>query len=218
MTISLIDINYSDNQLTNSLDNLLAPTLRKSIEVNLGKSTLNKIEQRLMERHGLGIVQAIKDFHKFDSVLREFFGAGADGLEAKFLQNIIDLKQQKKSADNWIVIKDQELSKIFLESFADTDKKDILGAVLDESLIIADILDKCNVPQTSGYRKINQLIESGLLISNGYAVSTDGKKIKKYESIFDNVKMDIEKNVVVVKVQLKKTSIQESAVLQVISV
>jgi len=203
--------------LTNSLDNLLAPTLRKSIEINLGKTTLNKIEQRLMERHGLGIVQAIKDFHKFDGVLREFFGAGADGLEAKFLQNIIDLKQQKKSSDNWIIIKDQELAKIFLESFADEDKKSIIGTVLDKSLIIADILDACNVPQTSGYRKINQLIDAGLLISNGYSVATDGKKIKKYESIFDNIKMDIEKNIIVVKVQLK-TSIQDSVVLQVISV
>jgi hypothetical protein len=196
----------------------LAPTLRKSIEINLGKTTLNKIEQRLMERHGLGIVQAIKDFHKFDGVLREFFGAGADGLEAKFLQNIIDLKQQKKSSDNWIIIKDQELAKIFLESFADEDKKSIIGTVLDKSLIIADILDACNVPQTSGYRKINQLIDAGLLISNGYSVATDGKKIKKYESIFDNIKMDIEKNIIVVKVQLKKTSIQDSVVLQVISV
>jgi len=204
--------------LTNSLDNLLAPTLRKSIEINLGKTTLNKIEQRLMERHGLGIVQAIKDFHKFDGVLREFFGAGADGLETKFLQNIIDLKQQKKSSDNWIIIKDQELAKIFLESFADEDKKSIIGTVLDKSLIIADILDACNVPQTSGYRKINQLIDAGLLISNGYSVATDGKKIKKYESIFDNIKMDIEKNIIVVKVQLKKTSIQDSVVLQVISV
>lgn len=204
--------------MTNSLDNLLAPTLRKSIEINLGKTTLNKIEQRLMERHGLGIVQAIKDFHKFDGVLREFFGAGADGLEAKFLQNIIDLKQQKKSSDNWIIIKDQELAKIFLESFADEDKKSIIGTVLDKSLIIADILDACNVPQTSGYRKINQLIDAGLLISNGYSVATDGKKIKKYESIFDNIKMDIEKNIIVVKVQLKKTSIQDSVVLQVISV
>lgn len=204
--------------MTNSLDNLLAPTLRKSIEINLGKTTLNKIEQRLMERHGLGIVQAIKDFHKFDGVLREFFGAGADGLETKFLQNIIDLKQQKKSSDNWIIIKDQELAKIFLESFADEDKKSIIGTVLDKSLIIADILDACNVPQTSGYRKINQLIDAGLLISNGYSVATDGKKIKKYESIFDNIKMDIEKNIIVVKVQLKKTSIQDSVVLQVISV
>ncbi len=196
------------------MDNLLAPTLRKSIEVNLGKTTLNKIEQRLMERHGLGLVQAIKDFHKFDGVLREFFGAGADGLETKFLQSIIDLQQQKKADDNWIVIKDQELAKIFLESFADEDKKAIIGTVLDNSLIIADILNACNVPQTSGYRKINQLIDAGLLISNDYSIASDGKKIKKYESIFNNVKMDIEKNVIIVKVQLKKTSLHESMILQ----
>ena len=202
--------------LENSLDNLLAPSLRKSIEENLGKSTLNKIEQRLMERHGMGIVQAIKDFYKFDSVLREFFGAGADGLETKFLQNIIDLKQKKKDIDNWITIQDQDLAKIFLESFADEDKKVIIGTVLDESLIIADILEHCKVPQTSGYRKINQLIDNGLLISNGYAVSADGKKIKKYETIFENIKMDIERNTVVVRIQLKKSSMSESSILQIV--
>jgi hypothetical protein len=204
--------------LENSLDNLLAPSLRKSIEENLGKSTLNKIEQRLMERHGMSVVQAIKDFYKFDSVLREFFGAGADGLETKFLKNIIELKQQKKGTDNWIIIQDQDLAKIFLESFADEDKKAIIGTVLDTSLIIADILEHCKVPQTSGYRKINQLIDNGLLISNGYAVAADGKKIKKYETIFDNVKMDIEKNVIVVKIQLKKNSLSQSSILQIVHV
>jgi len=202
--------------LENGLDNLLAPSLRKSIEENLGKSTLNKIEQRLMERHGMGIVQAIKDFYKFDSVLREFFGAGADGLEAKFLQNIIDMKQQKKLTDGWVTVQDQDLAKIFLESFADEDKKAIIGTIIDESLIIADILQHCKVPQTSGYRKINQLIDDGLLISNGYDVSTDGKKIKKYETIFNNVKIDIERNIVVVKIQLKQNSSSQSTILQVI--
>ena len=200
------------------MDNLLAPSLRKSIEKNLGKSTLNKIEQRLMERHGMGIAQAIKDFYKFDGVLREFFGAGADGLETRFLQNIIDLKQQKKVSSNWITIQDQDLAKIFLDSFADEDKKAIIGTVLDDPLIIADILECCKVPQTSGYRKINQLINCGLLISDGYAVSSDGKKIKKYNTVFDNVKIDIEKNVVVVKIQLKKLSLSESSILQVIHV
>jgi hypothetical protein len=202
--------------LENGLDNLLAPSLRKSIEENLGKSTLNKIEQRLMERHGVGIVQAIKDFYKFDSVLREFFGAGADGLETKFLQNIIDMKQQKKATDDWVSVQDQDLARIFLESFADEDKKAIIGTVIDESLIIADILKYCKVPQTSGYRKINQLIDNGLLISTGYDVSTDGKKIKKYETIFNNVKMDIERNTVVVKIQLKQNSSSQSTILQVI--
>mgnify|MGYP001293240110 CR=1 FL=1 len=202
--------------MENSLDNLLAPSLRKSIEENLGKSALNKIEQRLMERHGMNIIQAIKDFYKFDSVLREFFGADADGMETKFLQNIIELSQKKKANDNWIVIQDQDLAKIFLESFADKDKKVIIDSVLDESLIIADILERCKVPQTSGYRKINQLIDSGLLISNGFVLASDGKKIKKYQTIFDDVKIDIEKNSIVIRVKLKKNSLSQSAILQII--
>ena len=204
--------------MDNGLDNLLVPSLRKSIEANLGKETLNKIEQRLMERHGLGLVQAIKNFHKLDSVLREFFGAGADGLEEKFLQNIIDIESTHSSDSNWIQIKDQDLSKVFLESFADEDKKAIIGAVMDTPLIIAKILEICEIPQTSGYRKINSMIEYGLLVSNGFEVSHDGKKIKKYETIFENVKMDIIKNVVTVKIQLKKSLMTESSVLQTIQI
>ena len=59
------------------------PSLRKQIEGNLGVEKLEKIEQRLIERHGINMVQAVKDFYKLDSVLREFFGANADEIETK---------------------------------------------------------------------------------------------------------------------------------------
>ena len=204
--------------MENGLDNLLVPSLRKSIEENLGKETLNKIEERLMERHGLGLVQAIKNFNKFDSVLREFFGAGADGLEQKFLQKIVNIEKSKQSDSNWVHMKDPELSKIFLESFADQDKKAILGSVMDDSLIIAKILETCKIPQTSGYRKINFLINSGLLVVNGFELAQDGKKVKKYETIFDNVKVDIIKNDIAVKVQLKRSLLADSSILQTVQI
>jgi hypothetical protein len=184
----------------------------------LGKDTLNKIEERLMERHGLGLVQAIKNFQKFDSVLREFFGAGADGLEQKFLQKIVEVEQSKHTVSNWIHMKDPELSKVFLESFADQDKKAILGSVMDMPLIIAQILETCNIPQTSGYRKINYLINHGLLVANGFELAHDGKKVKKYETIFDNVKVDIVKNDIAVKVQLKNTLLNNSSILQIVQI
>lgn len=203
--------------MENSLDNLLAPSLRSSIEVNLGKDTLNKIEERLAERHGLSLVQAIKEFHKFDSVLREFFGSGADGLEQKFLSTVIDIETSKKEKNDWIEIRDSSLAKIFLESFADSDKKSILGFVMDDAKIIANILDSCKIPQTSGYRKINSLINDGLLISNGFEMSKDGKKIKKYETVFTNIKVDIVKNAVMVKVQMKQHSLSESSVIKIIA-
>jgi hypothetical protein len=204
--------------LENGLDNLLVPSLRKSIEENLGKETLNKIEQRLMERHGLGLVQSIKNFNKFDSVLREFFGAGADGLEQEFLKNIVNIEKTKLSSPDWLQIKDAELSKIFLESFADQDKKAIISAVMDESLIISKILEKCKIPQTSGYRKINLMINSGLLVANGFEEASDGKKIKKYETIFNNVKVDLVKSHIAVKIQLKHSLLRESSIFQTVMV
>lgn len=218
LTLSLLDVMPSHLIMENGLDNLLVPSLRKSIEENLGKETLNKIEERLMERHGLGLVQAIKNFSKFDSVLREFFGAGADGLEQKFLQKIVEVEKSKQSDSNWIHIKDPELSKIFLESFADQDKKAILASVMEIPLIIAKILAICNIPQTSGYRKINYLIDHGLLVANGFELAHDGKKVRKYETIFDNVKVDIVKNDVTVKVQLKNTLLDDSSILQTVQI
>jgi hypothetical protein len=204
--------------MQNGIDNLLVPSMRKTIEENLGKKTLNKIEERLVERHGMSLVQAIKDFYKFDSVLREFFGAGADGLETKFLQKIVELEKVKNSKTEWITIQDQDLAKIFLESFGDPDKKTILNAVLDKPHIVADILKNCKIPQTSGYRKINSLIKDGLLIPNGQSITSDGKKVTKYETLFKNINIEIEKNSVRVKVQMKKNTIENSSILQVVKI
>ena len=108
------------------------------------------------------------------------------------------------------------MAKIFLESFADDDKRNILEVSMDEPLTISDILLTCKIPQTSGYRKINYLIENGLLMVNGLTISIDGKKIHKYQTIFNNIKMDIEKKNIVVKVQLKKNPMIDSSILQII--
>ncbi len=204
--------------MQNGIDNLLVPSLRKTIEENLGEKTLHKIEQRLVERHGINLAQSIKDFYKFDSVLREFFGAGADGLETKFLQKIVELDKVENSNAEWITIQDQELARVFLESFGDIDKKCILNSVLDSPQIVSDILKSCKIPQTSGYRKINSLIKDGLLIPHGYAVTTDGKKVAKYETLFRNVNIQIEKNSIKIKVQMKKQMINDSTILQVIKI
>ncbi len=204
--------------MQNGMDNFLVSSLRKTIEKNLGKKTLNKIEQRLIERHGMSLVPAIEDFYKFDSVLREFFGAGADGLEIKFLQNLVKLEKAKNTNVEWITIQEQELARTILESFGDHDKRAILNSVLDKPGIVADILKNCKIPQTSGYRKINSLIGVGLLIPNGQSITPDGKRVIKYETLFRNINIEIEKNSVKVKVQMKKNAIENSSILQVIKI
>jgi len=204
--------------MENGLDTLLVPSMRKTIEKNLGEKTLNKIEQRLIERHGMNLGEAIKEFSKFDSVLREFFGAGADSLENKFLKNVVALEKTAQNNSNWFTIQDPELTEIFLESLGDSDKNCIMNSVIDHPLIVSDILDICKVPQTSGYRKINALIKHGLLVPNGFEETKDGKKVTKYETLHNNIKIDIEKNSVIVKVQMKKHSLEHSSIIQTIKI
>ena len=197
------------------LDKLLAGKLEHTIKENLGEEATKKIQDRLFEKYGLSLTQAIEEFQKIDLVLREYFGSGADGLEKKFLSNICRIKS-RKSASKWFTIEDEGISKIILEAYGDEDKAKILNSVTDSSKIISSILKDCKMPQTSGYRKINSLIEKGLLTIEGSELSHDGRRVNKYISLFDNIRINVDKNKISTDVQLLKPNFNDSSVLQVV--
>ena len=201
--------------MKSGLDNMLVRSLDTVIKENLSKSTLQKIENRLCEKYGLTITQALEDFKKLDVVLKEFFGPEADVLKKRILENVCILEPEQRDRD-WIIIEDKSLTKIILESFGDEDKKKILTTVLDEPHIISEILDICSIPQTSGYRKINSLINDGLLTTKGFITTFDGKKVNKYISVFENVRIDIIKNKITIRVKLGKDSMTGSTMIQLI--
>ena len=198
------------------LDTLIAKSFESTIKDNLGQQTFEKIEQRVFEKHGLPLSQAIQDFKKFDSVLKEFFGSGATGIEKQILDKIVIMQETKNKEKNWITIEDPSLTKLILESLGDEDKKNILNAVIDEPRIISDILESSKIPQTSGYRKINALIQNGMLIPHGSALTHDGKKVTKYKSVFENISIEIEKNRVTVRVLPTTESFTKSTVMQLV--
>ncbi|MBM2852567.1 MAG: Transcriptional regulator [Candidatus Nitrosotenuis sp.] len=197
------------------IDRLLAKSLDTIIRENLGARTSQKIENRLVEKYGITLTESIEQFQKLDSVLREFFGAGADGLENKFLKNVCEIKLM--NGEKHIYIENSSLTKIILESFGDDDKKKILGVINGEALIISEIIEKCNIAQTSGYRKINSLIDDGLLVPSGYVSTTDGKKVTKYRSIFNNIHIEIIKNKINVSLYLPEADFNTSSILTVCS-
>jgi len=165
-----------------------------------------------MEKHGVGIVQAIKEFSKLDDTLREFFGPGAEGLESRFIQNIIKVEKSKKDSENWIILKDQILAQTILDSFADPDKKIMLETAMDKPLAKSELFDKCNLSGGSDQDKLNHLIDNGLIVP----VLDGESNTPKYQTTFSNVKMDLDKKSIVVKIQLQKICMQQSSILQVI--
>ncbi|HSD04463.1 MAG TPA: transcriptional regulator [Nitrosopumilaceae archaeon] len=198
------------------VDTLLVKSLDTVIRANLSEKTLQKIENRLFEKYGMSITQSLGEFQKLDEVLREFFGAGAEGLEKQILENVCKLEKTKDKDHEWLTIEDQALTKVILEAFGDDDKKKILTSSIEDSHIISEILEKCAIPQTSGYRKINSMINDGLLITDGYINTADGKKVNKYISVFRNVKIDIVKNKITIKVQIGKELLNHSQLIPII--
>lgn len=194
-------------------DHIIAKSLSEVIEKNLGIKTIQKIEQRLFEKYGMSWNQSLEEFEKIDFVLKELFGnAGAKGLEHRFCESIFDAKT-KKTNDNWITISDPSINSIIIQTFGDLEKKKIIEAVIVTPKIIYEIIKECDLPQTSGYRKINQLIYDGFLIPIEFEIK-ENKKIFKYICVFKNLKIEINSNKINASVQLNDSQQEQCSILR----
>ncbi|GBH34550.1 hypothetical protein NZNM25_13410 [Nitrosopumilus zosterae] len=139
-----------------------------------------------------------------------------DGIEKKIFENIFHTKSNK-SKDHWYTLSDSYVNSVILQAFGDLEKKKIIESVSSSPKIINDILKDCQLPRTSGYRKINSLIDDGLIYQTEQIV-VDNKKINKYACAFSNLKINIEKDKLTVDVQLSDSDILKSSIFQTIQI
>lgn len=198
-----------------ALDKLFAQTVAGLIHVKLGEKTYQQVETRLNERWGIKVVDAIQDFIKFDATLREFFGAGADAIEQDILQKIFSLQASKKGT-SLVTIENPDLSRAVLETYGNAEKRKILSSAFREPAPILDILERCDIPKSTGYRFVGELIDDGFLTEMGFSTTSDGKKVSKYTSLFSEVKIDIRLDEVIVDVLIKDEVIMESNLVKVL--
>lgn len=199
-----------------ALDRLLAQALASIIREKLGQKMSDKIEARLHERYGLSLVDSIKDFYTLDATLREFFGAGADAIEDDFRTRLVSFNTSTKGRQ-WITIENRDLAQLILESYGGREKRLILEVAYKEPDVILNILEKCEIPKSSGYRIINQLVEDGLLTEEGYSLASDGKKVSKYTSLFEKTRIEIDATKeIVVQVLLRENILNESQIVRVL--
>jgi hypothetical protein len=199
-----------------ALDTLLAHAMASLIREKLGQITCQRIEERLQERYNLSLVDSIKDFYTLDGTLREIFGAGADGIEEDFKNRLISFSTPIKGRQ-WITIENKDLAQLILESYGDREKRFILENAFKEPGVILHILEKCNIPKSSGYRIINQLVEDGLLAEEGHSETADGKKVSKYTSLFEKIRIEIDATKgIIIQVLLKENILNESQILRIL--
>lgn len=201
--------------MTSALDHLLAQALESMIREKLGQKTCEKVEDRLRQRYNLSLAESIKDFYTLDATLREFFGAGADAIEEDFAHKLISIDTGAKGRQ-WITIENRELSQLILEAYGDREKRLILETAFKQPAVILEILDATGIPKSSGYRIINQLVEDGVLTEEGYAETTDGKKVSKYTALFEKVRIEIDTKGLVVHVLLREKILNESQIVRIL--
>ena len=109
----------------------------------------------------------------------------------------------------WITLEDPKLVELILRSVGDEDKKGIINIVMNQPLTIAEIIEINKLPHTSGYRKINSLIDNGILIPREY-ITNDGKRIAKYQTVFETLLIAIEKNKVVLHILASQEFMKQS--------
>ena len=107
----------------------------------------------------------------------------------------------------WVSIKKKSFAWLIVKTYADGDQKKILDAA-QKPRIIFDIIDKCNLPQTSTYRKMNLLIQNGLLVPYGSMAMKHGKVVTRYVSLFENLEINIKKNNILITAKVSERARQ----------
>ena len=128
------------------------------------------------------------------------------------LANLPEIRNQllksgkKEIVDNdhvipWFEIEEKSIIKLIVETFIDHEMQKILNLTTENSLTRSEILKICKFPRTTTYRIVNSLEKNGLLIKRTSRILNKGRKQVKYRSIFENVKINIEKGKISVKVK-----------------
>ena len=172
------------------IDRLISFTLSTEIKKKMESEILKKIERELFLDSGMSIKLSIEHFDNFIRVLEKNSNLDVKRFVTECIEKIIKIK---KIDDKYsIEIINSNLRDLVLESFGDLETRKIISCILENELTIPEILQKSEVPKTSGYRKIENMIINGLIIESGIVLS-DSKKISKLQCVFQEINLDIKK-------------------------
>ncbi|MEX2192884.1 MAG: transcriptional regulator [Nitrosarchaeum sp.] len=194
------------------IDRLISTSLSQIIKNKLNSDERKSLERKLFLEHGMSIKLSIEHFHKFSKTLKNISNINIKKFENKCINEIIKIKKIDKNYS--IKIIDQKLNELILESCGDSETRSILICLFDNELTIPQILKKSGVPKTSGYRKIENLIINGLILESGKILS-ESKRISKYRCVFDEIKVGMKKNDIMIQAVINKKIFDESTCINI---
>lgn len=142
------------------------------------------IAQKIVE-----LVQEIKSLEKINRFLEE---------------KISHLTHAEESSDQWVKIEDRNMACTIILAYSDPVTVKILESIKEKPLTISEIIERTNLPQTTTYRKINELIQSKIIQSVGLFLNKDNKRVHSFATVIKHVRVYFEENEVIMFVNVKK--------------
>ncbi len=125
----------------------------------------------------------------------------------RFLEEKIShLTHVEESSDQWIKIEDRDTVSTVILAYSDPITAKILESIKEKPLTISEIIERTNLPQTTTYRKINELIQSKIIQSAGLFLNKDNKRVHSFATVIKHVRVYFEENEVIMFVNVKKNS------------
>ncbi|MCH7560996.1 MAG: transcriptional regulator [Nitrosopumilus sp.] len=189
------------------IDRLISDALSKEIKKKLNLDMLKKIERELFLDHGMSIKLSIEHFQKFTNVLKKNSQIDIIKFEKDCINKILKIKKRDDKYN--VTIINSAMTDLILELFSESETRKIISSLLENEYTIPQILKESKVPKTSGYRKIENLILNGFIIESGKVLSKS-KKISKLQCVFQEIKLDIKKEKIIVIGTVSKKMFEKS--------
>lgn len=197
------------------LDTLLLRSILHSVQEELTEERMRHIEKKLQQEYGLEFVEMFDKFDKVRNTLYQFEN-DLKSIEDNILRNFLSVSKDPDSSDIWLVIRNKHLAELVLKTFADEDKKIILDKTREKTETVPNLLTQCHLPNTSGYRKMKQLIDDGFIVPAGLAESFEGKRAILYKSVIQKIQIAINKERVVTSILIPKEELASSHIINTI--
>ena len=193
----------------NSLDRVVAQSVKDVLEEDLGSHSYKKIEKALDEMFGISMSEAVSDFSKLDLVFRSFFGKHSTKMEMRIFKKVISVEKKGRDGAS-IIIKNPNIAKMIFESYGDPVKKTLLELLLKNPKSIPEAIGETKLPQASTYRRAKELIQDGLLTMVGHTQARDGRKVSEYKTTLNRVMFDVQYKGLFVQVNIHNQFLKDS--------
>jgi len=191
------------------IDLLISRDLSMELKTNMDKNILKKLERELFFQHGMSLKLSIEHFEKFHTTLKKYLNIDLKKFEEDCIKKIIRVSKSKNKY--YIKIVNPRLSNEIFDFYGDPQSRQILSCIMGKSQTISKILKNSNVLKSPAYRKIENLLLSGLILESG-TIIINNKRVSQYRCFFDEVHVVIRENDLVMEGVVNARNFNESSI------